>query len=100
MSFFRLSARCGTLVRALIAVGLALAAVASTAVAGEFPYDQDFMLDASLIRPLKSVPMINVAPDGSARINPWCQTVRGRVQIAEQTTRIKPRPRPRACRAT
>ena len=94
MSFSRLSVRRGTIVRALIAAALAVAAVASTAAAADFPYDRDFLLDARPIRPLKRVPMLNVAPDGSATINLWCQTVRGRVQVSDSAMHIEPGPLP------
>ena len=94
MRFSRLSARRGAIVRALLAAGLTLTAVASAAADGQFPYDQDLLLDAAPIRPLKRVPVLNVAPDGSATINLWCQSVRGRVQVSDSAVHIEPGPLP------
>ena len=94
MSVFRLSARRGAVVRALIVATLMLAGVANAAVAAEFPYDQDFLLDVAPMRPLKRVPMLNVAGDGSIRINLWCHTLAGRAQISDSAMHIEPGPLP------
>ena len=93
MRFSRLTAGRGSVVRALIAAGLALAAITASA-AGGFPFDQDLMLDAAPMRPLKRVPVLNVGADGSATIFLWCQTVRGRVQLSDSAIRIEPGPLP------
>ena len=81
-------------VRALITAGLGLAAAASVAATGQFPFDQDLLLDAAPMRPLKRVPVLNVASDGSATIFLWCQTVRGRVEVSPGAIRIEPGPLP------
>jgi heat shock protein HslJ len=93
MRFSRLTAGRGSVVCAIIAAGLALAAIAASA-AGGFPFDQDLMLDAAPMRPLKRVPVLNVGADGSATIFLWCQTVRGRVQLSDSAIRIEPGPLP------
>jgi heat shock protein HslJ len=89
-----MSAGRATIVRALVAAGLAFAAVVSAAAAGEFPFDQDLLLDTAPMPPVKRVPVLEVASDGSATIFLWCQTVRGRVQLSDSAIRIEPGPLP------
>ncbi len=96
MTFSRLSADRGTIVRALVAAGLCLGLVAGAGAAGRFPFDQDLLLDTAPMRPLKRVPVLNVASDGSATIFLWCQTVRGRVQLTDSAIRIETGPLPDA----
>jgi heat shock protein HslJ len=81
------------LVRALVAAGFVLAA-ASARAAGQFPFDQDLMLAAAPMPPLKRVPVLNVGADGNATIFLWCQTVRGRVQLSDSAIRIETGPLP------
>lgn len=93
MRFSRMSAGRATVVGALVAAGLALAAIAASA-DGQFPFDRELLLDAAPMPPLKRVPVLEVAADGSATIFLWCQTVRGRVQLSDSAIRIEPGPLP------
>ncbi len=87
----------GGLVRAVLAAGLfMLGAAGSTVAAGSFPFDQELMLDVAPMRPVKRVPVINVAANGEATINLWCQTVPGHVELTDATIKIEPGPLPEA----
>lgn len=75
---------------ALMLVGLAGLGRA----AQPFPFDQTLMLDVAPMRPLKRVPVLTVAHNGEATIGLWCKTVRGRVELSDNTIRIEPGPIP------
>jgi heat shock protein HslJ len=93
MRFSRMSAGRATVIGAFVAAGLAFAAIAASA-AGQFPFDRELLLDTAPIAPLKRVPVLEVAADGSATIFLWCQTVRGRVQLSDSAIRIESGPLP------
>ena len=59
-----------------------------------FPFDQMLMLDVAPMRPLKRVPILMVARNGEATIGLWCKTLRGRVELSDNTIRIEPGPIP------
>lgn len=73
----------------------ALLSVAARA-ADEFPFDRNLLLDVAPMRPLKRVPFITVASDGSAKVELWCRTVPARVQIADGAITIETAPLPEA----
>lgn len=95
MKFTRLLAGRSLLSRSVIAAGLIVLGAAGLrlGVAAErFPFDQDLLLNAARLGRVKRVPVLNVAADGSATIDLWCRTVRGRVQLSESAMRIEPVP--------
>ena len=61
-----------------------------------FPFDREMLLDVAPMRPLKRVPILTVAADGSATIDLWCRTVAARVEIADSAIRIETAPLPEA----
>ena len=79
-----------------IAIGLliitAMLLNVSARAADEFPFDRNLMLDVAPMRPLKRVPFINVAADGSATIELWCRTANARVQISDNAIRMETAP--------
>jgi heat shock protein HslJ len=84
-----------SLVRAALAAGLfMLGAAGSAGAAGDFPFDRELMLDVAPMRPVKRVPILNVAPNGDATIDLWCRTVPGRVELTDATIKIEPGPLP------
>jgi hypothetical protein len=83
----------GLFAAGLVAAGLGLKPGAGLA-GGAFPFDQDLILDTAPMSSAKRVPMLNVAPDGAATIDLWCQSVRGFVQLADTAIRIEPGPLP------
>jgi heat shock protein HslJ len=65
--------------------------------AGEpFPFDQELVLDVRPMPPVKRVPVLSVSTNGNARIDLWCQTVSGQVELAGRAIRIEPAPLPDA----
>jgi len=100
MTFPCLAAGWNNVVRGLFAAGLLAAGLTLQAGVGlaadDFPFDRDLLLDAAPMRPAKRVPILNVAPDGTATIDLWCKTVRGFVQVTDNTIRIEPGPLPDA----
>src|SRR5260221_7163674 len=101
MTFIRLIARhrffrpakvmvCGTL-----AAGFLLL----TSVRGfsaEFPFDRELLLDAKPMRPGKRMPVLNVEPNGNARVDLWCKTVTAHVELSDASIKIEPAPLPEA----
>ena len=67
---------------AILSFGLATAA-------DQFPFDQELLLDAAPMPPVKRLPILTVAPDGNAIIDLWCKTVRARVEIFEAAIKIE-----------
>lgn len=83
---------------AVLALAITAAALLSrpTAVfaAGDFPYDQEMILDAPRIGGLKRLPILTVEPNGNAVIDLWCRSVPGRVQVSDNTIKIETAPLP------
>ena len=59
-----------------------------------FPFDRELLLDAAPMRPGKRMPILNVEPNGSARIDLWCRTVAARVESSDASIKIEPGPLP------
>jgi hypothetical protein len=74
--------------RAIVAALLLLTLHAAPA-AEPFPFDQELLLDAAPMPPVKRLPILTVAPDGNAIIDLWCKTVRARVEIFEAAIKIE-----------
>ncbi len=77
----------------VLAAGL-FAAVGAGRAAERFPFDQELLLDARPMPPVKRVPVLMVAPTGAATIDLWCKTVKGRVELSDTAIRIEPGPLP------
>jgi hypothetical protein len=82
------------LVRGLAVFVLSLLASSAAAPAEQFPFDQEFLLDAAPMRPGKRMPILLVEPSGNAKIDLWCKSVPARVEIADMTMKIEPGPLP------
>ena len=80
----------------LIAVAIVSNSPIAARAADEFPFDRNLLLDVAPMRPLKRVPFLTVAADGSAKVELWCRTVPARVQIADSAIRIETAPLPEA----
>jgi heat shock protein HslJ len=75
-------------------VFLALLSLASAGAAGQFPFDQELLLDAAPMRPGKRMPILAVAPDGKATIDLWCKSVTAQVELSDAGIKIEPGPLP------
>ncbi|HMF26892.1 MAG TPA: hypothetical protein VKG24_32905 [Pseudolabrys sp.] len=62
--------------------------------ADPFPFDQELLLDAAPMRPGKRMPVLSVEPNGNARVDLWCRTIRARVEISDTTVKVEPGPLP------
>ncbi len=80
----------------LIAVAITSNGLTAARAADAFPFDRNLLLDVAPMRPLKRVPFLTVAADGSAKVELWCRTVPARVQIADSAIRIETAPLPEA----
>ena len=85
----------------LLAAFVAALLIAVTALAGiparaadEFPYDRVLLLDVAPMRPLKRVPILTVAENGSATIELWCRTANASVQVSDNAIKIETAPLP------
>ena len=80
-----------------IFAGAALAVILSSGLAtaaDQFPFDQELLLDAAPMRPVKRMPILTVEPNGNAKIDLWCRTVPARVEISDATIKIEAGPLP------
>ena len=76
----------------LMIAATVLGGPASARAADEFPYDRVLLLDVAPMRPLKRVPILTVAENGSATVELWCRTANARVQISDSAIRIETAP--------
>ena len=64
------------------------------ALADQFPFGQELLLDAAPMRPGKRMPILTVEASGDARIDLWCRTVPARVEVADIAMKIEAAPLP------
>lgn len=62
------------------------------AIAGElaFPFDREMMLDAAPMRGSKRVPSLEIAANGTASIDLWCYSLRGKANVGVDSITIMP----------
>lgn len=58
------------------------AVIATSAVAQDFPFDRDLVLDARPMRGGKRVPILAIEANGRAQIDLWCKRGQGQATIA------------------
>lgn len=82
----------------LVRVALVLLAVMScSARASEpFPFDSQLLLDAAPVGGSKRIPMLQIDDDGSAQLDLWCASLRGRATVGDGTISIVPQLTPQA----
>ena len=81
-------------VRGAVAAILVLWACGTGFAAEPFPFDQDLLLDVAPMRPGKRMPLLTVEPNGNARIDLWCRTVPGRIEMSDTALKIEAGPLP------
>jgi heat shock protein HslJ len=69
-------------------VALPLAALSAAALAADFPYDQELLMNASPMRGSKRVPSLEIGSKGETSIDLWCNTVKARLVVAGDTVTI------------
>ena len=95
MTFIRLIAGRRIVARGVLAACLSMLAP-TLGMTAEFPFDQELVLDAQPMRPAKRMPVLNVEPNGNARIDLWCKTVTARVELSDAAVKIESAPLPEA----
>jgi hypothetical protein len=93
-SFADLNKDTATIMAVGALVALVLMDVPPSRAADGFPFDRELLLEAAPMRPAKRVPVLTVAPNGSARIDLWCRTVNARVELSDGAVRVEPGPLP------
>lgn len=86
----------GAAIALSMAAVLLLADLRSGQAAGEFPFDQELLLDAAPMQRVKRMPVLTVAANGMARIDLWCRTVPARVSLSVDAIKIETAPLPEA----
>ena len=81
-------------VRGAFVALLILMACGAGVAAETFPFDRELLLDAPPMRPGKRMPILSVEPNGNARIDLWCRTVPGHVEISDAAIKIEAGPLP------
>ncbi len=56
--------------------------------AGDFPYEQELILDAAPMRGSKRIPNMDVAANGAMALEMWCNRVEGQVVVAANTITV------------
>lgn len=77
---------------ALIVMAVVLSGLPAAHAADEFPFERVLLLDVAPMKPLKRVPILNVAENGSATIELWCRTANARVQLSGDAIKIEVAP--------
>jgi hypothetical protein len=77
-------------VRWLLVAVLASNPLAAMAAETTFPFGRELMLDGKPMRGTKRLPSLSVEQDGTAAIDLWCGSLRGRADIGNGTIAITP----------
>lgn len=69
-----------------------IASIPLAAMAAEtaFPFGRELMLDGKPMRGTKRLPSLSIEQDGTAAIDLWCGSVRGRADVGNGTIAITP----------
>jgi heat shock protein HslJ len=71
------------------ALGVLMAAgLAATAVAQEFPFEREMLMDVKRLPDSKRVPMLEIFADGRASIDLWCKSGEGRAEVMGDTIKF------------
>lgn len=77
------------LARCLLAVlGMATAANVVSAASTDFPFGHELLLDAAPMPGSKRVPSLDIAENGLADIDLWCNSIKGQMIVAGDTITI------------
>jgi heat shock protein HslJ len=67
--------------------GMPLAAIAAETA---FPFGSELLLDGKPMRGTKRLPSLSIEQDGTAAIDLWCGSLRGRAEVSNGTIAITP----------
>ena len=74
----------------LVVAVLANCPLAATAAETVFPFGRELLLDGKPLRGTKRLPSLSIEQDGTAAIDLWCGSLRGRADIGNGTIAITP----------
>jgi heat shock protein HslJ len=77
-------------VRWLVVAVLASIPLAAMAAETVFPFGHELMLDGKPMRGTKRLPSLSIEQDGTAAIDLWCGSLRGRADVGNGTIAITP----------
>ncbi len=60
--------------------------------AGDFPFDLELILDTAPMPGSKRIPILEIGQNGAASIDLWCASLRGQVNVSDDTISIAPGP--------
>src|SRR6266568_482054 len=69
-------------------VSIVAVTFAATALAAEFPFERELLLEAKPLPGSKRVPMLEVLREGRAMIDLWCKSGDGRIEVTGDTMKI------------
>ena len=79
----------GVLIRSSRSVlAAATVLISAVALAGEFPFERELLLDVKPLPGSKRVPMLEVLANGQAVIDLWCKSGEGRAEVTDETIRF------------
>ena len=73
---------------AVLAMILSVAATDEAFAQSEFPFGKELLLDASPMKGSKRIPVIDVAENGSAAIDLWCNSVQAQLVVVNDTITV------------
>jgi hypothetical protein len=73
---------------ARLAAVLLAAMTAGSAVAQEFPFERELLLDVDPMRGSRRIPGIDIAANGNVTIDLWCDSVPGQLVVAGDTVTL------------
>ena len=83
---------------ALALVAVTMAALAGTALAADFPFGRELLLDAAPMKGSKRVPVLDIGMNGIAAIDLWCNSLQARLIVVADTITVLTGPKTeRAC---
>jgi hypothetical protein len=62
--------------------------ISVTALAAEFPYEREMLLEAKPLPGSKRVPILEILRDGRAIVDLWCRSGEARVEVAGETIKL------------
>jgi heat shock protein HslJ len=60
----------------------------ATALAAEFPFERELLLDVKPLPGSKRVPMLEILSDGRAMIDLWCKSGEGRAEVMDDAIKF------------
>jgi hypothetical protein len=74
----------------LVVAVLAISPLAAIAAEPVFPFGSELMLDGKPMRGTERLPSLSIERDGTAAIDLWCGSLRGRADVGNGTIAITP----------